>query len=84
MRQVNTCLGRDSHSHPFALSHLQGFRLRERLEDLPVVLQLAGGRTRLTPALPDSEARAHPAILSALLWLPMLSSHCLQEDKVAG
>lgn len=29
------------------------------LEDLPVVLQLPGSRTRLGPALPGSQARAH-------------------------
>lgn len=29
------------------------------LEDLPVVLQLPGSRTRLTPAPPGYQARAH-------------------------
>ena len=49
-----------------------------------MVLQLAEGRARLTPAQPGSHARAHSVALpNPFLCLSKLSSHGPQEDKIA-
>ena len=48
-----------------------------------MVLQLAEGRARLTPAQPGSHARAHSVGPNPSLCLSKLSSHGPQEDKIA-